>query len=170
MASTLPSDFLFFIFCQRQRSDIFTLSRTDFGSAIGTDLPPVIPRSYRESLGLIVVGSGWASAPARSHQVSSKRPTRFCWRLVAQRGMWPDVVVVVSPQGQLAAGMRRVRKQSGGLFSRRMGQAVEDFLVQAFVPQAAVEAFDEAVLAVACQGRCICTRRRSRWPTSGSPC
>lgn len=45
--------------------------------------------------------------------------------------MWPDVVVVVSPQGQLAAGI---------------GQAVEDLLIQAFVAQATIEGLDEAVL------------------------
>ena len=45
--------------------------------------------------------------------------------------MWPDVVLVISPEGQLAAGI---------------GQAVEDFLVQTFVAQAAVEAFDVAIL------------------------
>jgi hypothetical protein len=38
--------------------------------------------------------------------------------------MWPDVVVVVTPECQLAAGI---------------GQAVEDFLVEAFVAQTAVE-------------------------------
>lgn len=53
-----------------------------------------------------------------------KRPARFCGRLVAQRGMRPDVVVVVAPQGQRAAGI---------------GQAVEDLLVEALVAQAAVE-------------------------------
>lgn len=45
--------------------------------------------------------------------------------------MRPDVVVVVSPQGQLAASV---------------GEAVEDFLVQAFVAQAAIERLDVAVL------------------------
>lgn len=45
--------------------------------------------------------------------------------------MWPDVVVVVTPKGQLAAGV---------------GQGVEDFLIQAFVAQAAIEGLDIAVL------------------------
>ena len=45
--------------------------------------------------------------------------------------MGPDVVVVVAPEGQFAAGI---------------SQAVEDFLVQAFVAQAVVEAFDVAIL------------------------
>jgi hypothetical protein len=61
----------------------------------------------------------------------SNRPARFCWRFVAQRGMRPDVVVVVSPDGQLALGI---------------GQAVEYLFVVAFVAQAAVEALDECVL------------------------
>lgn len=38
--------------------------------------------------------------------------------------MRPDVVVIVAPDGQRSAGV---------------GQAVEDFLVEAFVAQAAVE-------------------------------
>ena len=45
--------------------------------------------------------------------------------------MRPDVVVVVSPSGQLAPGV---------------GQAVEQLLVQELVPQTAVERLDEAVL------------------------
>jgi hypothetical protein len=59
------------------------------------------------------------------------RAARFCWCFVRYRGMRPDVVVVVSPDGQLAAGI---------------GQAVEDLFVQAFVAQAAVERLDVAVL------------------------
>lgn len=45
--------------------------------------------------------------------------------------MRPDVVAVVAPDGQLAAGIC---------------QAVEDLFVQAFVAQTAVEAFDVAIL------------------------
>ena len=45
--------------------------------------------------------------------------------------MRPDVVVVVAPQRQRSAGI---------------GQAVEDLLIEALVAQAAVEAFDVAVL------------------------
>ena len=60
-----------------------------------------------------------------------KRSARVGRGLVAQRGMGPDVVVVVAPEGQFAAGI---------------GQAFEDFLVQAFVVQAAIERLDEAVL------------------------
>ena len=45
--------------------------------------------------------------------------------------MRPDVVVVVSPHGQLAAGIN---------------QAVEDLFVEAFVAQTAVERLDVAVL------------------------
>ena len=43
--------------------------------------------------------------------------------------MRPDVIVVIAPEGQLLAGI---------------GEAVEDLFVQAFVPQTAVEAFDQA--------------------------
>ncbi len=49
----------------------------------------------------------------------------------AKGGMRPHVVVAVSPESHLSA---------------RVGQAVEDLLVEAFVAQAAVEAFDGAVL------------------------
>ena len=45
--------------------------------------------------------------------------------------MRPDIVVIVAPQGQRAAGL---------------GQVVEDFLVEAFVAQTAVEALDVTVL------------------------
>ena len=60
-----------------------------------------------------------------------KRSARVCRGLVAQRGMRPDVVVVVAPDGQFAPGI---------------SQAVKDFLVQAFVAQATVERLDVAVL------------------------
>ena len=45
--------------------------------------------------------------------------------------MRPDAVVVMAPQSQLLAGIREV---------------VEDPLIQAFIPQTAVEAFDQAIL------------------------
>ena len=45
--------------------------------------------------------------------------------------MRPDVVVVIAPDGQI---LTRIRG------------AVEDLLVQAFVAQASVEAFDQAIL------------------------
>jgi hypothetical protein len=45
--------------------------------------------------------------------------------------VWPDVVVIVAPDGQLPAGI---------------GQAVEQFLVEEFIAQRAVEALDEPVL------------------------
>jgi hypothetical protein len=38
--------------------------------------------------------------------------------------MRPDIVVIVAPEGQRSAGI---------------GQAVEDFLVEAFIAQAAIE-------------------------------
>ena len=82
-------------------------------------------------MGLIVVGFGLGKRAGRGALRLVKRPARFCWRLVAQRGMRPDGVVVVAPEGQLAAGI---------------DQAVEELLVQAFVAQAAVETLDESVL------------------------
>ena len=45
--------------------------------------------------------------------------------------MRPDIVAIAAPEGQRLAGV---------------GEAVEDFLVQAFVAQAAVEALDQTVL------------------------
>ena len=82
-------------------------------------------------MGLIVVGFGCGKRIGRGAVKLLKCPTRFCWCLVAQRGMRPDVVVVISPQGQLPTGI---------------GQAAEDFLVQAFVAQAAIEGLDVAIL------------------------
>lgn len=60
-----------------------------------------------------------------------KRSARLLRCLVAQRGVRPDCVVVIAPEGQLAPGVV---------------QAVEDLFVQEFISQAAVEAFDERVL------------------------
>ena len=82
-------------------------------------------------MGLIVVGFGLGKRAGRGALRLLKRPVRVGRGLVAQRGMGPDVVVVIAPEGQLAAGI---------------GQAVEDLLVQAFVAQAAVEALDVAIL------------------------
>ena len=45
--------------------------------------------------------------------------------------MRPDVVVVIAPERQLLAGIR---------------EAVEDLLIQTFIAQAAVEAFDQPIL------------------------
>ena len=60
-----------------------------------------------------------------------KRAARLLRRLVVQRRVWPDRVIVVAPQCQLAP---------------RIIQAVEDLLVQQVVPEAAVEALDKGVL------------------------
>jgi hypothetical protein len=60
-----------------------------------------------------------------------KRPARLLRCLVAQGRVRPDDVVVVAPEGQL---------------SPCVVQSAEDFLVQQFIPEAAVEAFDERVL------------------------
>ena len=78
-----------------------------------------------------MVGFGLGKRAGRGALRLLKRPARVVWGLVTQRGMGPDVVVVIAPEGQLAAGI---------------GQAVEDLLVQAFVAQAAVEALDVAIL------------------------
>ena len=51
--------------------------------------------------------------------------------LAAQFRVWPHRIVIVLPSGQHEAGM---------------GQRGEQRFVKAFVPQAAVEALDEAVL------------------------
>ena len=82
-------------------------------------------------MALIVVGFGLGKRTGRGALRLLKRPSRFCRGLVGQRGMRPDVVVVVAPEGQLAAGI---------------SQAVEDLFVEAFVAQAAVEGLDVAVL------------------------
>ncbi len=60
-----------------------------------------------------------------------KRPARFERRLVPERGVRADGVVIVAPERQLPAGVV---------------QAVEDLLVQELVAQAAIEAFDEGIL------------------------
>lgn len=60
-----------------------------------------------------------------------KRPARFCRRLVSQRRVWPDVVVIVSPERRLPAGIV---------------EAVEHLLVQQVVAQAAIEWLDEGIL------------------------
>ena len=59
-----------------------------------------------------------------------KRPARYGRGFVPQRGMRSNVVVVVTPQRQLLAGI---------------SETVED-LIEAFIPQAAVEALNQAVL------------------------
>lgn len=80
----------------------------------------------------LVVG-GWCHGKRAGRRAirERKRPARFERRQVAERGVRPDGVVVVAPQGDLAA---------------RVVQGVEDLLVQQLIAQAAVEAFDERVL------------------------
>lgn len=75
-------------------------------------------------MGLIVVGFGSGKRAGSVAVRLLKRSARFCWGLIAERGMQPDVVVVVSPQGQLAASI---------------SQTVEGHLVEALVAQAVVE-------------------------------
>jgi hypothetical protein len=60
-----------------------------------------------------------------------KRPARLLRCLVGQGRVRPDRIVVVAPEGQLTPSVI---------------QAVEDLLVQKFVPEATVEAFDEGIL------------------------
>lgn len=74
-----------------------------------------------------MVGFGLGKRAGRGALRLLKRSARVGRGLVAQRGMGPDVVVVVAPEGQFAAAI---------------SQAVEDFLVQAFVAQAAVDGED----------------------------
>ncbi len=95
------------------------------------DLPPGRPSFITRVLGFDS-GRFWVGQAAGRGAVRLlNRWARFCWRLVVQGGMQPDVVVVVAPEGQFALGI---------------GQAVEDLLVQAFVAQAAIEWLDVAVL------------------------
>lgn len=69
-------------------------------------------------MGLIGLGFECGKRARRGAVRLLKRPARFCLGLVAEGEKRSDVVVVVSPLGQLAAGI---------------GQAVEDLLVEAFV-------------------------------------
>lgn len=78
-----------------------------------------------------MVGFGLGKRAERGAHRLLKRPARFCWLLVAQRGMRLDVVLVVSLDDQPAPGI---------------GQAFEYLFVEALVAQAAVEALDESVL------------------------
>ena len=82
-------------------------------------------------MGLVIVGFGCGKRAWCCALRLLNRPARFCRGFVAQRGLRPDFVVVIAPEGELLAGV---------------GEAVEDRFIQAFIPQAAVEAFDQAVL------------------------
>lgn len=62
-----------------------------------------------------MVGFGLGKRAGRGALRLLKRPARVGRGLVAQRGMGPDIVVVIAPEGQRAAGI---------------GQAVEDLLVE----------------------------------------
>lgn len=80
----------------------------------------------------LVVG-GWfhGKRAGRGAIRERKRPARFERRQVAERGVRPDSVVVVAPEGDLSA---------------RVVQGVEDLLIQQFIAQAAVKRLDEGVL------------------------
>ena len=69
-----------------------------------------------------VVGSG--KCAGRGAFKLLKRPARFCGRLVFQRRVRPDIVIVVAPERQLSAGVP---------------EAIEQLFVQKFIAQAAVE-------------------------------
>ena len=66
---------------------------------------------------LIVVGFGLGKR-AGCGAVRLKRPARFCRGFVSKRGMRPDVVVIIAPEGQ---------------FLTSLCEAVEDLLIEAFV-------------------------------------
>ena len=66
-----------------------------------------------------MVGFGLGKRAGRGALRLLKRPARFCRGFVSQRGMRPDVVVIVAPEGQLAPGI---------------SQTVEDLLVQVIRP------------------------------------
>ena len=80
---------------------------------------------------LIVVGFGLGKRGGCGAVRLLKRPARFVGCQVAQRRMRPDIVIVIAPDGQFLAGIR---------------EAVEDLFIQTFIAQAAVEAFDQAIL------------------------
>ena len=67
---------------------------------------------------MIVVGFGLGKCSGRVALKYLKRPARLCGGLGPERGMPPDIVAVVTPQGRLAAGI---------------GQAVEYLFVEAFI-------------------------------------
>lgn len=88
-----------------------------------------VPRSLRESAGLRLVV--WAvflgKRVGRGASKLLKRPARCERRLVSQRRVRPDGVVIVAPERQLAPGVV---------------QSVEYLLVQELVAQVAIEAFN----------------------------
>jgi hypothetical protein len=67
---------------------------------------------------LIVVGFGLGKRGGFGAVRLRKRLARFCLGFVAQRGMRPDVVVVIAPQRQLLAGI---------------AEAVEYLFIRAFI-------------------------------------
>lgn len=69
---------------------------------------------------LIVVGFGCGKRGGRGAVKLLMRSARFCWGLVAELRMRPDIVVIVAPERQGSAGIC---------------QGIEDLLVEAFVAQ-----------------------------------
>ena len=89
------------------------------------DLPPGRPSFITRVLGFDSRRFGLGQARrARSPQIAQALGPRFSGCFVAQRRVWPDVVVIIAPQAQ---------------FSPSIAEAVEYLLIQAFVAQAAVE-------------------------------
>ena len=70
-----------------------------------------------------------------------KRPARLQRRLVSERRVWPDGIVVISPERQLPSGIV---------------QSVKYLLIQQLVAQAAVEAFDEGMSRCGLPGSMSC--------------
>lgn len=88
------------------------------------------PHSYRESASpsFIILGFGLGKRAGPRAIKVLKRPARFCWRLVPNRRVQPDVFVVGR---QLSAGVLRV---------------IERFVVWKLAAQAAIMRLDESTL------------------------
>lgn len=82
-------------------------------------------------MGLIGTGFGCGKRAGRAAIKQLNRPLRFCWGRAAQRGLRPDLVVVVSPQGPRVAVIN---------------EAAEDIFVEAFGAQTPVERHSLAIL------------------------
>jgi len=79
----------------------------------------------------VVVGFGFGKRGGRGALKLLKRLPRLLWRFVLQRRVRPDVVVIVAPQCQFAAGIV---------------QGIEQLFIEELVPQAAVEWLDKGIL------------------------
>src|SRR5215831_10742039 len=91
----------------------------------------------------LAVALAWPAEPVGVAQPATRRrqgqiPPR-CWRLVSERCVRPDRVVVAPPALDDDLGL---------------AESVEDFAVEQFVAQASVEALDVAVSPRGCLARC----------------